>query len=326
MGAALMSTPDRAVAILTSLVKNLRIPVSAKIRCYSDTQKTVDFAKRLEATGISALAIHGRLKTERPRHPCRYETIKAVSAALTIPVLSNGGSNYFTDLAGIHKFQAETNTAGVLVARAAMWNPSIFDEKGPLEMETVVKEYVTIAMKYNFGYELMKYNILNIMRGEQQHDERGLTTRQALTSWQIAAAWGIEVEENEGIAMKRRKIDIFPYEKSHHKINQNWPKQSLEKFCKANVKHMAKPVYTNVRREADSRYQSTLKLCIQDKEKQFTGGWERNKREAEQAAALQAVLELCLMSYSECNIKNMTDKVVDETAWRDEIKMWNCKE
>ena len=62
MGAALMSTPDRAVAILTSLVKNLRIPVSAKIRCYSDTQKTVDFAKRLEATGISALAIHGRLK------------------------------------------------------------------------------------------------------------------------------------------------------------------------------------------------------------------------------------------------------------------------
>lgn len=127
-------------------------------------------------------------------------------------------------------------------------------------METVVKEYVTIAMKYNFGYELMKYNILNIMRGEQQHDERGLTTRQALTSWQIAAAWGIEVEENEGFAMKRRKIDIFPYEKSHHKINQNWPKQSLEKFCKANVKHMAKPVYTNVRREADSRYQSTLKL------------------------------------------------------------------
>ena len=179
---------------------------------------------------------------------------------MTIPVLSNGGSNYFTDLAGIHKFQAETNTAGVLVARAAMWNPSIFDEKGPLEMETVVKEYVTIAMKYNFGYELMKYNILNIMRGEQQHDERGLTTRQALTSWQIAAAWGIEVEENEGFAMKRRKIDIFPYEKSHHKINQNWPKQSLEKFCKANVKHMAKPVYTNVRREADSRYQSTLKL------------------------------------------------------------------
>merc|ERR1712106_669511 len=184
MGASLMSTLDRAVAILTSLVKNLRIPVSAKIRCYSDTQKTVDFAKRLEATGISALAI---------------------------PVLSNGGSNYFTDLAGIHKFQAETNTAGVLVARAAMWNPSIFDEKGPLEMETVVKEYVTIAMKYNFGYELMKYNILNIMRGEQQHDERGLTTRQALTSWQIAAAWGIEVEENEGIAMKRRKIVIFPY-------------------------------------------------------------------------------------------------------------------
>ena len=66
-------------------------------------------------------------------------------------------------------------------------------------------------------------------------------------------------------------------------------------------------------------------FSIQDKEKKFTGGWERNKKEAEQAAALQAVLELCLMSYSECNIKNMTDKTVDETAWRDEIKTWSEK-
>ena len=62
MGAALMATPDKAVAILEALVKNLSIPVTAKIRCYPETQKTVDFAKRLEATGISALAIHGRLK------------------------------------------------------------------------------------------------------------------------------------------------------------------------------------------------------------------------------------------------------------------------
>ena len=62
MGAALMNTPDIAVAILEALVKNLKVPVTAKIRCYEDQQKTVDFAKRLAATGISALAIHGRLK------------------------------------------------------------------------------------------------------------------------------------------------------------------------------------------------------------------------------------------------------------------------
>ena len=57
-----MSTPDTAVSILEALVKNLNIPVTAKIRCYPDTDKTVEFAQRLEATGISALAIHGRLK------------------------------------------------------------------------------------------------------------------------------------------------------------------------------------------------------------------------------------------------------------------------
>ena len=57
-----MSTPDKAVSILEALVKNLNIPVTAKIRCYPDTEETVKFAQRLEATGISALAIHGRLK------------------------------------------------------------------------------------------------------------------------------------------------------------------------------------------------------------------------------------------------------------------------
>ena len=61
---------------------------------------------------------------------------------------------------------------------------------------------------------------------------------------------------------------------------------------------------------------------IQNKEKLFVGGWERNKKEAEQSAALQCVLELCLMSYSECNIKDLTDKTIDETAWREEIKLW----
>ena len=177
---------------------------------------------------------------------------------MKIPVLSNGGSNYFTDLKGIQKFQAETNTSGVLVARAAMWNPSIFNPNGPLEMEDIIKEYIEIAMKYDFCYELMKYNILNVMRGRQDQDERGIKTRKALTSNQIAEAWSVEIPDEP--SKKRRRIDIFPYEKNHYKINRNWPKQSLEKFYKGNADFVDKPTYVNVRREADSRYQSTLKL------------------------------------------------------------------
>ena len=75
MGAALMSNPDTAVAILEALVKNLSVPVSAKIRCYEDQAKTVDFAKRLANTGISALAIHGRLKVSEKHIVERFSKI-----------------------------------------------------------------------------------------------------------------------------------------------------------------------------------------------------------------------------------------------------------
>ena len=62
-------------------------------------------------------------------------------------------------------------------------------------MEAIIKEYIEIAMKYDFCYELMKYNILNVMRGRQDQDERGIKTRKALTSEQIAEAWSVDIPE-----------------------------------------------------------------------------------------------------------------------------------
>ena len=266
MGAALMKNPENAVAILTALVKACKIPVTAKIRCFETIEKTIEFAKKLEATGIVALAVHGRLKEERPRQDCRYDTIKAVSNALNIPVLSNGGSNDFSNLVEIQEFQKRTETDGVLVARAAMWNPSIFNEKGPRPMEDVIIDYIKICMKYKFCYELMKYNILNVMRGKQDTDLRGIKTRAALTSQQIADAWNVKpLEDDRNLEgepdSKRAKIiETHYYDRNHFKMNKNWPKQSLEHFLKNNQFSMKKPNYENLQRKSDSRYQSTMTL------------------------------------------------------------------
>ena len=60
-------------------------------------------------------------------------------------------------------------------------------------------------------------------------------------------------------------------------------------------------------------------FSINEKQKSFIGGWERNKKEAEQSAALQAVLDLGLMKYSDCNLK-LTDI---EKNWKDEINAWS---
>jgi tRNA-dihydrouridine synthase 2 len=45
MGAALLSHPDKITRILTSLVAAVNIPVTCKIRIFSDLEKTLDLVK-----------------------------------------------------------------------------------------------------------------------------------------------------------------------------------------------------------------------------------------------------------------------------------------
>ena len=87
MGAALMSNIDNAKAILNRLVCNLSIPVSCKTRIFSDRQKTLDFIRELESTGISAVAIHGRTISERPQHANHFDIVNYVSENVNIPVI-----------------------------------------------------------------------------------------------------------------------------------------------------------------------------------------------------------------------------------------------
>lgn len=46
--------------ILTTLRRNLDIPITCKIRLLNSSQDTVELARRIETTGVSALAVHGR--------------------------------------------------------------------------------------------------------------------------------------------------------------------------------------------------------------------------------------------------------------------------
>ena len=89
-----------------------------------------------------------------------------MAKSLSIPVLANGGSGEIKSREDIEKFQEKTETAGVLVARAAMWNPSVFNKAGPRHVFEVVKRYCELCLKYDFALEVMKYNVLSMLRNE----------------------------------------------------------------------------------------------------------------------------------------------------------------
>ncbi|XP_032364879.1 tRNA-dihydrouridine(20) synthase [NAD(P)+]-like, partial [Etheostoma spectabile] len=92
MGAALLSDPDKIEAILRKLVAGVSIPVTCKIRILPSLEETLSLVRRIERTGVAAVAVHGRLKEERPRHPLHCDYIQAVARAVSIPVIANGGS------------------------------------------------------------------------------------------------------------------------------------------------------------------------------------------------------------------------------------------
>lgn len=68
MGVALAANIENAKAILTKLVTSLSIPVTCKIRIRRTAEETIAHVKELASTGISAIAIHGRTRDERPQH------------------------------------------------------------------------------------------------------------------------------------------------------------------------------------------------------------------------------------------------------------------
>ena len=52
-------------------------------------RKTVDLCKKIEAAGVSWVAVHGRTKEQR-NDPVNYEAIKLVKENVTVPVIANG--------------------------------------------------------------------------------------------------------------------------------------------------------------------------------------------------------------------------------------------
>ncbi|PSS24149.1 TRNA-dihydrouridine(20) synthase [Actinidia chinensis var. chinensis] len=118
MGAALLTKPGLIADILTTLRRNLDTPVTCKIRFLKSSLDTVELARRIEKTCVSALAVHGRRVADRPRDPANWNGITHVVEALSIPVIANGDVFEYED---IQRIKESTGATSVMVARGALW-------------------------------------------------------------------------------------------------------------------------------------------------------------------------------------------------------------
>ncbi|XP_057457957.1 uncharacterized protein LOC130748729 [Lotus japonicus] len=160
MGAALLSKPELIHDILTTLKRNLSIPVTCKIRLLSERHDTVELAKRIEKTGVSALAVHGRRVLDRPRDPAKWAEIADVVSALSIPVIANGDVFEYDDF---QRIKSATGASSVMVARGALWNASIFSPEGEVSYEVVKREYIRKCFLWDNDIRSTKHTLREML-------------------------------------------------------------------------------------------------------------------------------------------------------------------
>ena len=124
-GSALLKEPERAGEILAALVKATKLPVTVKMRIGWDESSinAVEMAKRAEAAGVAAIAVHGRTREQYYKGHADWSMIAAVKRAVKVPVIANGDIRTTADLARVFR---ETECDGVMIGRAAQGNPWIF--------------------------------------------------------------------------------------------------------------------------------------------------------------------------------------------------------
>ncbi len=125
-GSALMLDPKRAAAIIRGCKKSGK-PVTVKCRTgiHESNMFTAEFARMCEDAGADLLTIHGRSRNMMyDGTPC-YREIAHAKAAVSIPVIANGGIYSPEDA---EKMMERTGADGIMLARYALENPFVFSE------------------------------------------------------------------------------------------------------------------------------------------------------------------------------------------------------
>jgi tRNA-dihydrouridine synthase B len=126
-GSALLKDEVLVGEILDTVVRAVDVPVTLKFRTGWDPQhrNALRIAELAESAGIRMLTLHGRTRACGFGGEAEYETIAAVKATVSIPVVANGD----IDTPERARQVLETTRAdAIMIGRAAQGRPWIFRE------------------------------------------------------------------------------------------------------------------------------------------------------------------------------------------------------
>jgi len=124
-GVDLMRFPEKVKRILVEVRKEVKCPLTIKIRAGWDKESinAVTISKIAEDFGADGVSIHPRTKIQGFRGRADWNLIGEVKKAVKIPVIGNGDvtTPFLTK-----RMREETGCDGVMIGRGALGNPWIF--------------------------------------------------------------------------------------------------------------------------------------------------------------------------------------------------------
>ncbi len=171
-GAALLKDPAKIGRIFARLSRALTVPVTGKIRLgWDDTSLTyLEVARAMEDNGAALIAVHGRTKVQAYNGQANWAAIAEIKQAVSIPVIGNGDVRSVAD---IERIKGETGCDAVMIARAAIGNPWIFQRKDNeqvtlAEKSALIRRHLQLMLEFygrERGLVLFRKHVVKYVRG-----------------------------------------------------------------------------------------------------------------------------------------------------------------
>ncbi len=167
-GAALLSDPELLGRIAAGVVKSVSLPVSAKIRTGRDAgnKNYMEVVSILQNSGIAFIAVHGRTRTQGFKGEADWNAIAEIKAKSTVPVIGNGDIKTYAE--AMERLKSSGCDA-VMIGRAAVGNPWIFNGSGPAygEITEQIKKHLDLMLDFygERGIKLFRKHVVKYIKG-----------------------------------------------------------------------------------------------------------------------------------------------------------------
>jgi len=121
-GSALMRDLDHALTLIEATIGAVKVPVTLKMRLGwdDDTINAPELAARAEQAGVRMVTVHGRTRCQFYEGKADWHAIRAVKAAVSIPLVANGDVLNRDDANGILE---ASGADAVMVGRGSYGQP-----------------------------------------------------------------------------------------------------------------------------------------------------------------------------------------------------------